>query len=619
MGSVLGGLEAEAYDRSYSDADLIRRIVAYFGRQRRRVMIVTGTVIIVALLQLAEPLLISRTIEQLEANAPDSTIALLVGAVFFISVFGWVLNLIRRRAAGRTVQDMVLALRKDAFAAAMSRDMSFYDEFPSGGIVSRITSDTQEFAQVVVLVTDLLSQLIVLVVLLAILFSIEWRLAMILVVLMPMIIGAALGFRNIARRVTRQGRRVVASVNTTIQESISGIAVAKNFRQEGRIYEQFSVVNQQSYKINWRRGFVIALIFPVLNMLVGVGSGIMLYSGAVSVLAGTITLGAWLLFIRSLSNFWDPLTNISSFWSQFQSGLSAAERVFALIDAQPVVVQTDNQPVKEVRGEIEFERVRFQYSKQEVVLPEFSLHIQPGETVAFVGHTGAGKSSIAKLVARFYEFQGGTLRIDGRDIRTLNLEEYRRHLGIVSQVPFLFSGTVIDNIRYARPDATEAQIEAVAHKIGDGEWIETLPQGLHSDVGERGARLSMGQRQLVALTRVLVQEPSIFILDEATASIDPFTESQIQQALNLILANSTSILIAHRLSTVRSADRIVVLKKGDIIEQGNHDGLMQQGGHYAELYNTYFRHQSLDYLNTRPDERLGLEETAQTEVETGKR
>jgi len=341
---------------------------------------------------------------------------------------------------------------------------------------------------------------------------------------------------------------------------------------------------------------VLSLVFPTLNALQGIFAAILVYVGGFLAADGVFTVGAWYLFLMSIDQFYFPILNLSAFWAQIQSGLAAAERVFALIDADPNVVQEDKKDVPTLKGHIHFDDLNFRYTDKEPILTHFNLLIQPGETLALVGHTGAGKSSIAKLIARFYEFQEGRLLVDGQDIRTFDLAQYRKQLGIVSQVPFLFSGSVADNIRYAAPDVSDEEMSQMAHRIGDGEWLETLPNGIQTQVGERGGRLSMGQRQLVALMRVLMQKPAIFILDEATASIDPFTEWQIQQALNLILKHSTSILIAHRLSTVKAADRIVVMENGAIIEEGNHNGLLAQGGHYATLYNTYFRHQSLAYV-----------------------
>jgi ATP-binding cassette subfamily B protein len=598
VAAVWSGLGKEAYDRSYSDAELLRRIKVYFVQQKGSLVRVVFALALIVLADLSQPIIISQGVSLVVSN-PDLTVLVVVaGSIYFATIGSWAANVIRRRATSRAIGNIVRQMRTDAFEAAVSRDMSFYDSFSSGKIVSRITSDTQDFAQMITLVTDLTSQLMVLILLVTVLFFTEWHLALMLMIMVPLVIGSALMYRRIAREVSRQASRMLANVNSNIQESVAGISVAKNFRQERNIYEQFKAVNQQSYKVNLRRGLIIGLVYPTLHILAAFGNASLIYFGAQAVIAGSIGAGSWFLFLQSVYKFWDPLSGVASFWSQLQTGLASAERIFALIDASAAVQQTDNQPVTEVKGDIVFEHLRFQYSNKEVVLPGLDLHIAPGETIAFVGHTGAGKSSIAKLIERFYEFQDGRLLIDGRDIRTLNLAQFRRHLGIVSQTPFLFSGTILDNIRYARPEATDAEIERVAYSIGGGEWIAAMPQGLLTDVGERGSRLSMGQRQLVALTRVLVQAPSIFILDEATASIDPFTEAQIQQALNMILARSTSILIAHRLSTVKSADRIVVLSKGAIIEQGNHEALLQQGGHYAELYNTYFRHQSLEYIES---------------------
>ncbi len=591
-------LDQERYDRQYSDRELFRRMLSYFRPYTARLAAIVAAIAVVSLAGAALPILIAHSVDAMRSALSAHTAATLTGLVLLVGVVTWAANWIRRRLTVRTVADIVLQLRQDAFHAVVEHDLSFFDEFSSGRVVSRITSDTRDFGQVVVLITDLSSQVLQSLILAVVLIRTEWHLALLLFSFLPVLFFAALGFRRWARRVTREGMRAMANVNAAIKETVSGIAVAKNFRQEASIYADFNEANQQSYQVNVRRGLVLSLVFPTLNALGGVGTAVLVYVGGMSAVHGMVTAGAWYLFLSSLDRFWFPVLNLSSFWAQVQSGLSAAERVFALIDVEAAVKQTAHQPVPRLKGDIRFEKVWFRYNEQVQVLTDFDLHIYPGESVALVGHTGAGKSSIAKLIARFYEFQRGRLLIDEHDIRTFDLVQYRKQLGIVSQVPFLFSGTVLENINYARPDVSEAKIMALAKQIGGGEWLDALPNGLHTEVGERGARLSMGQRQLVALMRVLVQRPAIFILDEATASIDPFTEAQIQEALNLILRDTTSILIAHRLSTVRAADRIIVLHQGKILEEGNHETLLARGGHYASLYNTYFRHQSLEYVES---------------------
>jgi len=584
--SVIGALVDRDARGGRVPTKKLRKLLPYFRPYLRRSVLTILLMLLVTGATLAAPALAQVAIDDGIVPKDKGMLVLAVSLLVVAGLVGWLAGYGQSYLSSWVGERVLLDLRTRTFSHMMGLSLGHHERVATGVSVSRLTSDIEAIDQLVTEgVTTLVVQGLTFLGVIVILFAYDWQLALAAFAIFPVLAVATALFRVTSARAYRRTRERVAQVLTVLQETLSGIRVVQGFGRQEPSAAGFRAVNEDYREANMRTVRISGRYFPFVELLTAVGTALVLWFGGERVLDGDLQIGVLVAFLGYMVIFFDLIQQLSQLYGTFQSAMAALEKILGVLETEPELADApDAQPLGRIRGDLELRHVTFAYGDGDPVIHDVDLSITAGETVALVGPTGAGKSTLAKLMVRFYDPTEGAVLVDGHDLRTVVQSSLRAQLGIVPQEGFLFSGTIADNLRFARPEATDAELRAACEAVGAIDFVEALPEGFDTEVEERGSRLSAGQRQLLSFARALVADPRLLILDEATSSVDLRTEARIEEALATLLAGRTAIVIAHRLSTIRNADRIVVVERGRIVEQGSHDELIALAGRYWALY-----------------------------------
>jgi len=584
-----GGLDDEDRGAVYNHR-VVMRLIPYFREHLLGFSLAVLLMLVYTATVVVTPLLIGWAINDYVLPGDRDGLTRAAVIVFAVVVVNFTANYVYLRVLGKVSQRVLYKLRTNMFDHLQKLSIPFFDRNEVGRIMSRVMSDVDQLQEFLPTITVTLGDLLSLVGIIAVMLLMDVKLALVTFSVLPLLIGILVFWQRYASTAFVRVRRAISVVNSRLQQNISGVRVVQSFNREEQNLREFDAVNRDHLNANLWAIRLAAILMPTVEVITAIALGLVIVVGGSMVIGGTLQAGVLIAFALYIQRFFDPIRSLTMNYTQFQRAMTGGQRIFELLDAKAEVVDSpDAKQMPPIKGEIIYENVSFAYVKDRPVLQDISLHIKPGQTVALVGQTGAGKTTMVSLAARFYDVTQGRLTVDGLDVRDVKRESLTRQMGMVLQEPFLYSVSVADNIRYNHTDAPMDKVIEAAKAVGAHDFIMRLEHGYDTVLHERGGNLSQGQRQLISFARAVLAAPRILILDEATANIDTFTEVLIQRALKELLKDRTAIVIAHRLSTIQNADMIVVMERGRILDRGTHDELLGRCELYAKLYSLNFQ------------------------------